>query len=405
MKKTTMVLSAMMFMGILILSGVSQGVVTPSVVSPLSGRILYVGGSGPGNYSKIQDAVDNASDGDTVFVYNDSAPYYEDVAIHAAIRLIGENRETTIIEGVDYAVSLYADGVTVSGFRINVMGDFWNCCGFNVMSNGNTISDNAIVNNRRMVGISLNGSSYDTVSGNIIENNLYHGIRVQYGSHDMIVNNTIVNDQGYGISVWESTDDVVAGNMVQQCSLNGLIVEGNSSNCSFYHNTLINNSENAYDSTPGDVWDTGSSGNYWSDYNGSDLNHDGIGDTPYDVPGNESVDRYPLMEPYGVVEQPPLLVTIKGGFGIAATVKNLGNWDAIRVDWLSTLLGGYFVRSSLRYQSGTLPLVTPGQEVVVMKTRHLFGVGLMNVVVNVGTATAFQRGFLLGVIYLPLPPA
>jgi len=32
--------------------------------------ILYVGGSGPGNYSKIQDAIDNASEGDTIFVYN-----------------------------------------------------------------------------------------------------------------------------------------------------------------------------------------------------------------------------------------------------------------------------------------------------------------------------------------------
>lgn len=34
------------------------------------GDILYVGGSGPGNYSKIQDAIDDASKGDTVFVYN-----------------------------------------------------------------------------------------------------------------------------------------------------------------------------------------------------------------------------------------------------------------------------------------------------------------------------------------------
>jgi hypothetical protein len=33
------------------------------------GNWLYVGGSGPGNYMKIQDAVDNASNGDTVFVF------------------------------------------------------------------------------------------------------------------------------------------------------------------------------------------------------------------------------------------------------------------------------------------------------------------------------------------------
>jgi hypothetical protein len=35
-----------------------------------SGSWLYVGGSGPGNYTRIQDAVDNASDGDTVFVFD-----------------------------------------------------------------------------------------------------------------------------------------------------------------------------------------------------------------------------------------------------------------------------------------------------------------------------------------------
>jgi hypothetical protein len=34
------------------------------------GNWLYVGGSGPGNYTKIQDAIDNASNGDTVFVFN-----------------------------------------------------------------------------------------------------------------------------------------------------------------------------------------------------------------------------------------------------------------------------------------------------------------------------------------------
>lgn len=40
------------------------------------GNTLYVGGYGPDNYTKIQDAIDNASDGDTIFVYN--GIYYKD---------------------------------------------------------------------------------------------------------------------------------------------------------------------------------------------------------------------------------------------------------------------------------------------------------------------------------------
>ncbi len=47
------------------------------------------------------------------------------------------------------------------------------------------------------------------------------------------------------------------------------------------------------------VWDDGYStgGNFWSDYNGTDTNNDGLGETPYNVGpyiiGN--LDHYPLM--------------------------------------------------------------------------------------------------------------
>ena len=64
-------------------------------------KTLYVGGSGPGNYTKIQDAIDDAFFGDTVFVYDDSSPYYENLKISKSIELIGENRNTTIIDGND----------------------------------------------------------------------------------------------------------------------------------------------------------------------------------------------------------------------------------------------------------------------------------------------------------------
>lgn len=51
--------------------------------------ILYVGGSGPGNYTTIQLAVNNANTGDTVYVYDDSSPYYEHVDINTSIHFIG----------------------------------------------------------------------------------------------------------------------------------------------------------------------------------------------------------------------------------------------------------------------------------------------------------------------------
>jgi parallel beta-helix repeat protein len=48
-------------------------------------------------------------------------------------------------------------------------------------------------------------------------------------------------------------------------------------------------------SEPPHNWDNGKQGNYWSDYNGSDANHDGIGDTPYKIDMLDR-DRFPLMQ-------------------------------------------------------------------------------------------------------------
>jgi hypothetical protein len=47
------------------------------------------------------------------------------------------------------------------------------------------------------------------------------------------------------------------------------------------------------------VWDDGypSGGNYWSDYNGTDVNGDGIGDAPYIIDASNQ-DNYPLMNPW-----------------------------------------------------------------------------------------------------------
>lgn len=57
-------------------------------------------------------------------------------------------------------------------------------------------------------------------------------------------------------------------------------------------------------------------GNYWKDYNGTDQNNDGIGDTPYIANFRYTengmiktvdvvLDDYPLMAPYVVPSLPP----------------------------------------------------------------------------------------------------
>jgi len=76
-----------------------------------------------------------------------------------------------------------------------------------------------------------------------------------------------------------------------------------------YHNDFVDNKKQVQSYSSSNVWDDGypSGGNYWSDYNGYDSNHDGIGDTSYFIDENNT-DHYPLMVPYVVPEFPSFLI-------------------------------------------------------------------------------------------------
>ena len=88
----------------------------------LESSTLYVGGTGPENYTKIQYAIENSSNSDTVFVYNGT--YYENVYIDKSIDLIGENKDTTIVDGsgTDKVIHAVASEVYISGFSLQNSG-------------------------------------------------------------------------------------------------------------------------------------------------------------------------------------------------------------------------------------------------------------------------------------------
>jgi len=147
----------------------------------------------------------------------------------------------------------------------------------------NNITQNNIYWND--IGISLQGTNQEKTKLNTIYSNTIHhnhdGIYfVEYSTNNNITYNTIHNNTrsssvGYGIRI------VFANN------------KENNQNY-IYKNNLINNQVNGYDECS-NYWDNGSFGNYWSDYTGSDGNGDGIGDTPYSIPGGNNKDNYPLM--------------------------------------------------------------------------------------------------------------
>ncbi len=281
----------------------SAGVSTFTKTTDVQKRssILYVGGSGPGNYSTIQQAIKNASEEDTVFVYN--GIYVGPVVIDVAVQLIGEDNEQTEIRGSGDGVLVYADDVVVSNFKITECGDFWNYCGIYANSDGTQIQNNRIVDNDRSNSIYLDACSYCIVKENIIEHNDFHGIRMEFSSNNQIQRNYINECGGYGIYLWECSNNLVSENSIFDCDYVGIDLNDYCENNQIFRNNVFNcTNANAHDGWGASLWnlsvDIG--GNFWSDHDGSDENQDGFIDVPYEITGGLSYDFLPLSSPFGL---------------------------------------------------------------------------------------------------------
>jgi len=167
------------------------------------GDILYVGGSGLHNYSRIQDAVDNASAGDIIFVYNKSSPYYENIIIKKNdLQLIGENKYSTIIDGnnISSVIEIIGDRVTIRGFTIQHSGSIeypeYNA-GLHLLypSSHNNITDNIVIDNFN--GICLQASKNNTISKNIVSNNV-KGFHIFADAVFNIISKNNAEDNNYG---------------------------------------------------------------------------------------------------------------------------------------------------------------------------------------------------------------
>ena len=222
------------------LIGHSVAIVTIGKFSTSSsqGSNLYVGGSGPNNYTKIQYAIDAAFDGDTIFVYDDSSPYYENLMVNKTLNFIGENKKTTIIDGYKIGDGFFiiADRVNVTGFTIRNSGGIIPV-GIYSRSDGNTFVGNIIKNNGD--GIWLYKSKGNIVKNNVLTDHKY-GVNV-YDSHDNIIGNNTIQNGSFGVYLFIGAHKNYVSNNVISNYRDGILIEGEGSSD---HIILNNNIEN-----------------------------------------------------------------------------------------------------------------------------------------------------------------
>jgi nitrous oxidase accessory protein len=273
-----------------------------------SSRTLVV----PDDFDSIQDAVNNALEGDTVYVKK--GVYVENPAVNKSISLVGEDRDATVID-VTAGLKVESNNVSIIGFTIY---DGWR--GISLTGNYCTVSGNRITNatngivlfgnENRIVGnifesiaissaIQLNHANKNLVTNNSIDS-CVEGIQIwQNSNNNTISENTVKNIQEYAISFQYSNDNALMRNNITRSGI-GTSIYGSNRNVITYNNYVDNavqfSANEDYYLTFGYNRSVNTiNQNYWNDYHRADANGDGTGDTPY-VINEYNQDSQPLME-------------------------------------------------------------------------------------------------------------
>ncbi|CAD7766868.1 MAG: Periplasmic copper-binding protein (NosD) [Candidatus Argoarchaeum ethanivorans] len=212
-----------------------------------SAATIYV----PTDYSTIQEAIDAASPGDTVFVWNGT--YYDGDGVKIEkdrITLQGEDVNTTTIhgkwtaDGVVYVSGKYVNvgGFTVTGSSSSGSGIYLYYGSCNCRLSRNNASNNylGIQVNAALAVPGLSSSDNNTLTGNSANNNTY-GIYLYSSSDNNTLTGNSANNNTYGIYLYSSSNNNLAGNSANN-NYDGIRL---SSSCN--NNLAGNSANNNYD--------------------------------------------------------------------------------------------------------------------------------------------------------------
>lgn len=226
-------------------------------------KIIYVKNDGTADYITIQKAIDNASFSDTIFVYE--GVYNETILIDKCIKIIGENKNSTIINGMYYEkiVHIIADNVVFSGFTVKNSNGFKGNAAVYVENDNTTISNCIIYRTRT-------GIIVDNSNNTNIENCLFHtngeGIWIKY-SHFVNIKNSELCYNGISINSYKSRNIFFEKLNVHECGVAFFI--NASSNMEFSSCAIYDNNDNC-----GGVF-------FYNSYNiyvdNCNTNHNGVG--------------------------------------------------------------------------------------------------------------------------------
>jgi len=214
-------------------------------------------------YNRIQDAINAAGAGATIYV--SGGTYHEnlDVDRTLTIRAISGSLEDAVVnasDGDDHVFHVTADDVNISGFTV-MNATHWftggifldNAAGCNISGNDvsynyygiymegshdSTITGNTLHSNLDS-GICLSGGSGNVISDNLVTANDFDGILLVSGAEgNRISGNTLESNGDSGIKMYESHENTISGNIVDSNGIydvgrencNGIALSGSNGN-------------------------------------------------------------------------------------------------------------------------------------------------------------------------------
>ena len=253
--------------------------------TPVNAVSITVNDDGGADHTSIQAAIDNATSGDTIYVW--AGIYYENIVVNKPLTLIGNGTGNTTIMGNGFGsvLEITANGVNLTSFTLNGSGsgefdanvklqNVQNCfisyiqCSFNKtglllnQANNNVISDvdshhtkhsgialyhsewnlvqNSRCNNNNYAGIYLQYSNNNTIQKNICLNNSGDGVYINNSRYNNVIENICLNNSYYGIEIFRSNINIVSNNVCEQSGYFGVLFSFANNN-QILNNTFNNN--------------------------------------------------------------------------------------------------------------------------------------------------------------------
>lgn len=287
--------------------------ITINAAQPVEQHILIVDITGNGDYTSIQEAIDNTVTNSIIKIR--PGIYKENqIEVDKKISIIGdEQNHPTIDCNNERGITIKSSYVDIKNIKILQTGEYsisieqnsnWcnlsNCIlevseqniGIKIMTSSNSVF-NCKINGENLAGVGIELSETNNRINDCDITGLGTGVLVLINAHDNKIQNCNIygNNKGIDIRI-NSNENTISSNNIY-ANEKGVYIWQNSNQNHIYLNNFWRNDIAATDEN-NNTWDNGIIGNYWDQYTGTDSDNNGMGDKPFTIT-KQNKDNYPLI--------------------------------------------------------------------------------------------------------------